>query len=451
MRDEGKTGRVPEIGGKRRKVEDVVSIPAEVPANISLEATNDQIKTLFRLKDDVQAVGQFPTNPTFVHVALLAAEFYKKHDGLKNDWKSLLPPEDLPECEESKIHDIRPVRINMILNPATLREFRNHMKDVMIHMKRFEARVNVYWVLNEIFRYCLSKEKEFKDFSTVDKEDEDPDVGFLSKCEICNERSRINEVYCEAVCCGKCKRFFQNVMREKTAFSLKCSKKNNCFRKKKLSPDPEGKSRKVVADISCRKCRIDQCRRAGMLEGFYHREIRHPSSKTCSACSQETDLLRLVRGVILCSSCEGFFDQTVELNYREMNKKRVDKDPWTTDQVGPVSLINVYKCIGDSAKCTFGTATSQKCYSCLWNKMVSLGLDDTYVSKYGGLQRSTSSNYDGDSCCVCDQEAKDTPWMGRIVCQVSISKSYSLLRFRGIFCSSPFIIFYRRLVDLFWH
>ena len=121
-------------------------------------------------------------------------------------------------------------------------------------------------------------------------------------------------------------------------------------------------------DISCRKCRADKCRSLGMLDNYFSTEVQHPLSKTCFVCtareSDDDDTYKLVRGHLLCVKCEGFFDQTVEMNQKEHKPGQ------------GLAFRNLYECKATEAACLI-TNDFNNCKSCLWDKMVRLGLTCT--------------------------------------------------------------------------
>jgi len=370
--------------------------PAEVKANLSLEATSQQIKTLFRIKDDVEALceGSFSHNFNFGHVVLLATEFYKsKNPELKEGWKTLLPAEDLPTDEEQNMADIRPIKINMSCSSGTLAEFQNNLKTIFSKLRKFEPSMTVYWVLNEVFRFALANESEFMKLTRPKVSLSQPKKRVRVRCEVCHDWCGALE-YCGAFTCNKCRLFFQSINRERTLFSLRCAKDNQCD---------------LSVDLSCRRCRADKCLQLGMLEQFHESEMQHPMSKVCVACtssdSGDDDVtLRLIRGHLLCTRCQGFFDQTVELNQREHRPAQ------------PIAFRNVYECKEEEKDCVI-TSTSRNCNACLWDKMVRLGLDATFLTKFQGFKAFSPSFGDDDLCAVCDNEASDMPWMGQMVCQ----------------------------------
>ena len=105
-----------------------------------------------------------------------------------------------------------------------------------------------------------------------------------------------------------------------------------------------------------------------MLDNYFLTEVQHPLAKTCFVCTSretdEDDTFKLVRGHLLCVRCEGFFDQTVEMNQMEQSPK------------GGLAFRNLYRCRAEEAACVI-TDDTDNCKSCLWDKMVRLGLTST--------------------------------------------------------------------------
>ena len=235
------------------RVDDKYEKLPEVRANMSLEATTTQIKTLFRLKDEVEALCDPEDRLSFAQVVLLASDFYLKECKVDEGWQTLLPAEDLPADAVERMQDIRPVRINMFLSSGTLGEFKNNLKAIFSKLKPFKE-VNVYWVLNEVFRFAL---KRSQSFSKLANPKEKPLNGPTIKCEVCKDHCKAVE-YCSVFVCGKCRRFFQSLMLEKTLFSLRCGRNNDC--KKDI--------------VSCRKCRADRCKSLGMHHQYYLTEMQ---------------------------------------------------------------------------------------------------------------------------------------------------------------------------------
>jgi len=371
---------------------------AEIKANLSLEATSRQIKTLFRIKDDVEALceGAFQHNLNFGHVVLLATEFYQsKNPEVKEGWKTLLPAEDLPTDEEQNMADIRPIKINMACSTGTLQEFQNNLKRIFSQLKKLESDMNLYWVLNEVFRFALANECEFIKATRPKVSLAEPKKRVRVRCEVCNDWCGATE-YCGAFTCPKCRLFFQSVMREKTLFSLRCARENRCD---------------LSVDLSCRRCRADKCVKLDMLVRYHEAEMAHPMSRVCVACTvqggaRDDDVsLGMVRGHLLCIRCQGFFDQTVELNQREHRPGQL------------IGLRNMYVCKEEESKCVI-TSTSENCHACLWDKMVTLGLNVTFLTKFQGFKTFSPSCGDYDLCAVCDNETSDCGlWMGQLVCQ----------------------------------
>ena len=212
-------------------------------SSISMEATCNQIKTLFRLKDDVEslcrrddgspvvltkgdnliAVNDDGVNRDlpFAHVIFLAVEFYnsKEAAALIGDrkWQTLLPISDQPSDEtEENMADIRPIKINMSLNSGTLTDFNKKVKAIFGRLVEVQPRMNIYWLISETFRFALQHQIDFVKFIRPKTSLAEPKLkGVNVRCEICRDLCRASE-YCGVFACGKCQKFFQSVMKEKT-------------------------------------------------------------------------------------------------------------------------------------------------------------------------------------------------------------------------------------------
>ena len=183
-------------------------------SSISLEATSNQIKTLFRLKDDVESLCRRDDGSAVVLTKgdnMIAVN----DDGVNRD----LPFAHvifLAEETEENMADIRPIKINMSLNSGTLTEFKKNVEAIFCRLVEFQPRMNIYWVISETFRFALQHQIDFVKFIRPKTSLAEPKLkGVNVRCEICRDRCRASE-YCGVFACGKCQKFFQSVMKEKT-------------------------------------------------------------------------------------------------------------------------------------------------------------------------------------------------------------------------------------------
>ena len=130
--------------------------------------------------------------------------------------------------------------------------------------------VNVYWVLNEIFRFALKDENDFASFANPKRGgSSQPSAAAAAaaavriRCEVCGDVCRRAVEYCGVFACAKCRLFFQVVMTQRTLFSLRCGKNNDC--------QIRGANKSRVSH--CKRCRADKCRQLGMLDQYYLQEM----------------------------------------------------------------------------------------------------------------------------------------------------------------------------------
>ncbi len=120
------------------------------------------------------------------------------------------------------------------------------------------------------------------------------------KCLICNDKAEV--LYCQAIICVDCKQFFIDIMQRRTLLSLRCSKSGQCI----SSPYT---SKKMVSDLSCRKCRYDRCQMANMVEQYCYTELPVNSEKCQSipkSCNNVASFLQefLVQACLICRKTE---------------------------------------------------------------------------------------------------------------------------------------------------